>query len=140
MTFSPKVTKLVTRPVLKFEKEKPLHVRILAALYVGALPEVRAGSTRKPVAPTFVDVINLETQGQATLPIHPKLKALLTEKYPDNSYVGKCFSVTAKTRQTGVQFTPYWLAEIEDPNGPQQPAPEPEPENEKPTQLHRNRR
>lgn len=138
--FAPKVTKIVTRPVLKLEKEKPVNVRMLAALYVGSLPAKRAGSTREPVAPTFVDVEHLDdNNAAATLPIHPKLKKTLTDAYPDNSYVGKCFSITAKTRQQGRQFTPFHLVEIEDPKAPPAPVREPEQE-EKPTQLHRNRR
>lgn len=116
MTFVPTVKKLVTRPVLKFEKEKPFYVRLLAAMYTGAAPTPRSGSTRKPIAPTFIDVTNLDDKTEATLPIHPKLKAIFDAKYSGDSYVGKCFSVTAKTRQAGRQFAPYHLEEIEDPD------------------------
>lgn len=116
MTFSPKVKTLVTRPVLKFEKDKPFHVRILAALFYGTAPTPRPGSTRAPVRPGFVDVVNLETRSEATLPIHSKLFAIIDAKYPGGMYVGKCFSITANQRKAGVQFSPYSVVEIEDPD------------------------
>ncbi len=135
MTFAPTVKKLVTRPVLKFEKDKTLYVRILAAMYAGSPPKQRAGSTRTPVAPTFAAVITLDNKAESTLPIHPKLKDALTASYPDDSYVGKCFAITAKTRQAGVQFTPFHLAEIEDPDAA--PAPDSSAgEDSRPSTLH----
>lgn len=150
MSFSPKVTKVVTRPILKFENDKPLYVRILAAWYLGAMPVARPGSTRVPVAPTLVDVDNLDDSTGATLPIHPKLKATFIAAYPDNTYVGKCFMITKNTRRAGRQFTPYDLAQIEDPKAPpaaqadkpdkpDKPYEAPVSE-EKPTQLRSGRR
>jgi hypothetical protein len=148
MTFSPKVTKVVTRPILKFENDKPLYVRILAALFLGTPPVKRPGSTRDPVTPTFVNVDNLEDNAGVTLPIHPKLKEKLTIAYPNDSYVGKCFMITKNTRQLGKVFTPYHLAEIEDPKpAPSDVPPTESPEKipgspveEKPTQLHQRGR
>jgi len=122
MTLAPKVKKIVTRPVLRFEKEKPFYVRVLAAMYTGAMPKQRTGSSRAPVAPWFVDVTNLDDKSEATLPVHPKLKEALEKAYPDEAYVSKCFSITAKTRQRDKQFTPFHIAEIEDPDAEEKPA------------------
>jgi len=139
MSITPTVKKIVTRPVIKLEKEKPVFVRLSTAMYQGPLPKQRAGTLRAPVAPTFVDVINLDDGSDATLPIHAKLKEVFDRSYPHDAYVGKCFSITAKTRQAGRQFSPFYLAEIEDPNPIPATPPEPTPEPASPpAQLHRS--
>lgn len=115
MTFSPKVTKLVTRPILRFQKEIALHVRIVSSPYAGTPPTPRPGTLKTPVAPILVDVVNLDGNAEAALPVHPKLKATLDATYKDNSYVGKCFAITSKNRTPGVQYTMFQVAEIEDP-------------------------
>lgn len=117
-----KVKQVVTRPVLKLEKEKTLYVRITEAMFTGTAPAQRAGSTRTPVAPWLANVTVLPGKTDATLPVHPKLKALFDRAYPTDKYIGKCFAITAKNREAGRQFAPFFLAEIEDPDGEAAPA------------------
>jgi hypothetical protein len=113
--FEAKVVKTITRPILKFEKEKALYVRIVSAPFSGSPPPKRAGAAKEPVAPLLVDVATLPDEMLAALPVHSSLKNILDTQYPGNAYVGKCFSITSKTRQPGRQFVPYHVAEIEDP-------------------------
>jgi hypothetical protein len=118
MTFNPTVKKIITLPILKLENGKTIYVRFLVPIIVGMTPQKRAGAIKEPAAPLFGDVVVLDSGITARLPIHPKLNAILKTTYPNDAYVDKCFAITKQIREAGRQFTPFHVAEIDDPNAP----------------------
>jgi hypothetical protein len=109
--------KLLTRPVLKMEEGKQRAVLIEAAMFIGKDIKSRTEKPedKKKEPATIVNVTNLETGELAQIVVNAVMKSILTEEYPDDTYVGKCFLITKMGRQPGKQYNPFHIEEIEDP-------------------------
>jgi hypothetical protein len=99
------------RPVLKLEEGKTRHVRIESKMMAGRRRKRKdvSAETQNSDGPTIVNVINLEDNQLAQITLHAQVRDALNAEYPDDGYIGKCFSI-CKLR-TGH----FDLAEIEEP-------------------------
>lgn len=113
--FVPKRKKLLTRPVLKYVVDVANFVKIETAAHIGK--EMKAGADGKKKEPaTLCNVIDLKTGEPAQLILNAVVKSVLFEEYPNDAYVGKCFSITKQARVSGKTYDPFSIEEIEDPN------------------------
>jgi hypothetical protein len=127
--FQPKIKKLLTRPILKLEIGVARFVKIEAPMFVGKEIKKGRGSTDdKPKEPaTLVHVINLGAPdkdgnwvpdgSENQIVLNAVLKGHLTDDYPNDGYVGKCFMIQKMEKERGKQYNPFNIAEIEDPSG-----------------------
>lgn len=112
--FVPKRKKLLTRPVLKYVVDVANYVLIETAAHIGK--EMKPGADGKKKEPaTLCNVIDLKTGEPAQLILNAVVKSVLTEEYPGDSYVGKCFAITKQARVPGKSYDPFSIEEIEDP-------------------------
>jgi len=110
-----KTKKLLTRPVLKFIVDEPRYVKIESAIYLGKEMKVAPGEKKKEPA-HLADVIDLTNGELAQIIINAVPMSVLNESYPDNGYVGKCFSITRMSRQPGKDYDRFRVEEIEEPS------------------------
>lgn len=115
--FQPKRKKLLTLPLLKFEKDKPRYIKFTGPIYLGKDMKQKEGDKKKEPA-HLAEVIDLETGEQAQIIINAVPMSVLKENFPDNTYVGKCFAITRQTRKEGKAYDPFNVEEIEDPSAP----------------------
>lgn len=137
--FVPKVKKTLTRPVVHLEEGKPAYVKITLAMYVGKDMEAKRRGrpsdnpdAKKKEPATLAECVNLETGAEEVLICSTVVKSTLTETYPNDSYVNKCFSITKLAKQSGRDYFKYHILEIEDPTATDEPA----TDTKKPTPLH----
>lgn len=123
--FVPKRKKLLTRPVLKFVTDKARYVKIEGAIYIGKEMKQKDGDKKKEPA-HLADVIDLESGELAQIIVNAVPLSVLNENYPNDTYVGKCFSITRQSRQPGKQYDSFKVEEIEDPTPPKAETPAPE--------------
>lgn len=105
-----KVVKQVTRPLLKHPDNSTVYVRILSAIYQGK--EIK-GSKMAPAE--IVDVNDLTRPGsnvEFQYIVSAVLKGVLTEEYPNNSYVGKSFAIVAYPKEDGKRYRNFGIAEL----------------------------
>jgi hypothetical protein len=116
--FIPVTKKLLTRPVIKWVVDKTRYFKIENAMHIGKTIKPRKGDDpdKQKEPATVCNVIDLENGALAQLIVNAVLKSVLTEEYPNDAYVGKCFAVTKQSRQPGKQYDPFNIEEIEDPN------------------------
>jgi hypothetical protein len=112
--FTPKRKKLLTRPVLKLEQDKPVYVKIEIPMFIGKVIKKKDEEDDKEPA-TIINCIDLTSGEPVQIVANAVLKSVLREEYPEESYVGKCFSVTKQSRQPGKRYNPFHIEEIEDP-------------------------
>ena len=124
MVFVPKTKKLLTRPVLKLQQDKPEYVKIEGPMFVGKEIKPQKEDDKKNKPATIVNVINLQDGSEMQIVMNAVLKSVLTEEYPNETYVGKCFSITKQARSPGKSYNPFHIEEIEDP-ATQEEAPSP---------------
>ncbi len=109
-----KVKKILTRPLLKFAKDIPIHVLIEGKMYIGKEMRQKEGEKKKEPA-TLVDVVNLDTGEQCQVICSAVVKSVLNEEYSGDAYVGKAFRITKLGRAAGKSYDAYGVAEIEVP-------------------------
>ncbi len=121
MSFTPVRKKLLTRPVLKFEVDKPRYLLIESAIHIGKEIKSRTpvAADKKKEPPSLANVIDLTTGEPAQIILNAVLKSVLNEEYPTDSYVGLCFSITKQQRMPGKQYDPFKIEEIENPKAEQ---------------------
>ncbi len=109
--------KLLTRPILKMEQDKPRYVKVEQAMFIGKeIKDSRLKDDDKGKGPAMIlNCINLETGEQVQIVCNAVLKSVLAEEYPNDTYVGKCFMITKMGRQPGKQYNPFHIEEIEEP-------------------------
>lgn len=112
--FVPKRKKLLTRPVLKYVVDIANNVKIEEKMHIGKEMKAKEGEKMKEPA-TLFNVIDLNTGEPAQLICNAVVKSVLNESYPNDSYVGLCFSITKKARTPGKQYDPFMIEEIDDP-------------------------
>ena len=112
--FVAKRKKLLTRPVLKYVVDVANCVKIEDKAHIGK--EMKPGADGKKKEPaTLCNVIDLKTGEPAQIILNAVVKSVLMEEYPNDSYVGLCFSITKQARVVGKSYDPFSIEEIEDP-------------------------
>jgi len=116
--FTPVRKKLLTRPVFKWTVGKTLHCRIESAMHVGKEIKSRnATETDKKKEPaTLCNVTDLSSGELGQFIANTVIKSTLDENYPNDTYVGLCFSITKQARQEGKQYDKFSIEEIDDPD------------------------
>jgi hypothetical protein len=110
-----KKTKLLTRPTLKFLDGIPRYVRIETVMVVSKEIKSRTPNTNQNREPaTVCDVIDLTTGEEAQIVCAAIVKSTLMESYPNDSYVGKSFSITKMKKEENKNYNRYRIEEIED--------------------------
>lgn len=105
MSFTPKIKRAITTPILKLENNVPVYIKIQGEIFKGKGLDGRE-------APNMVRAINLCT-GELCEVILPTIAYNeLTDNYP--TVDGKCFAL-AKRALDGKKYNAVDLAEIEDP-------------------------
>ena len=116
-TFTFKVKKHVTLPLLKIMPEKPLYVKFDEAIVKakpqagGRVPAADSAAAKKE-PPELAHVIDLTTGEHVQIIIGAVLGAELRATYPNDSYVGKAFEIVQHKVQ-GKQYATYGITEIE---------------------------
>lgn len=106
--------KLLTVPVLKFKEGETRYVKITAAMHVGKPQKAKEGEKAKEPA-ILANCVNLEDGAVCQIIVSAMVKSVLTEEYPGDGYVGKCFAITKQGRNPGKQYNQFDIEEIEDP-------------------------
>jgi hypothetical protein len=116
MSASPfKVKKNLTKPLLKFVEGAPVYVKIEGAMFVGKeMKGKNAGTEPKKKEPaTLCDVTDLTTGEACQIILHAVVKSVLTDEYPNDSYVGKGFQITKMGKAPGKDYNRFDVQEIE---------------------------
>lgn len=113
--FVPKRKKLLTRPVLKYVVGTPNYVLIEEKMHIGKEMKKKSGEDKAKEPATLCNVIDLSTGEPAQIILNAVVKSVLTEEYPNDAYVGLCFSITKQARTPGKQYDPFNIEEIENP-------------------------
>lgn len=118
MAFEPKAKKLLTIPLLKLAVGVTAYVKVTAPMFIGKeIKSKRANANpaaaREPA--TLIDGINLETGEQCQVICSAVVKGVFEDNYPNDSYVGKCFSLLKLERAAGKEYNGFKVIEIEDP-------------------------
>jgi hypothetical protein len=110
MAYAPKVKKVLTLPMLKLVKDMPVYVKITEKFFIG-----KAIDDKKEPA-TIANVVCLDTKEGAQIIVPSVLKSTLTEAYPDDGYVGKCFMITKTSAagDAGKAYAKFSISELED--------------------------
>ncbi len=112
--FVPKRKKLLTKPLLKYSVGVAVCVLIETAMHIGK--DMKPGADGKKKEPaTLCDVIDLKTGEPCQLIMNAVVKSVLSEEYPNDAYVGKCFAITKQVRVQGKAYDPFSVEEIENP-------------------------
>jgi hypothetical protein len=117
-----KTKRLLTIPVLKFTEGQARYVKITAAMHVGKQQKAAEGEKAKEPA-TLANCVNLEDGAVCQIIVSSVVKSVLTEEYPGDGYVGKCFSITKRGRNPGKQYNQFDIEEIEEPGESEKAAP-----------------
>ena len=107
--------KLLTIPVLKFKEGETRYVKITEAMHVGKPQKAKEGEKAKEPA-VLANCINLEDGAICQIIVSAVVKSVLTEEYPNDGYVGKCFAITKQGRNPGKQYNQFDIEEVEDPD------------------------
>lgn len=110
--FTPKVKKLITLPLLKFQIDEPVYIKFLEPMFTGK--EIKgAGDKAKMEPATLANCVNLETGEECQIILATVLKSILTENYENDAYVGCGFQITKGKKASGKAYNPYAVAELE---------------------------
>ena len=118
MAFEPKVKKLVTIPMLKLVVNEPRYIKVTSPMFIGKeIKSRRAAATeeKKREPATLVNAVNLEDGSECQVICSAVVKGVFEDNYPDNTYVGKCFSLVKLERKEGKDYNGFKVSEIEDP-------------------------
>lgn len=112
----------LTLDVLKFVENETRHVKITGEIHLGKQEKKGKDDDGKPAREPahLAHCIDLETGNECQIIVAAVVLSVLSDEYPGNSYVGKCFAITKKDRVKGKQYFPYSVEEIEDPGKPVQ--------------------
>jgi hypothetical protein len=111
-----KRVKNLTLDVLKFVENETRYVKITGAIHIGKDQKAAKGDEDKKREPAHLaHCVNLEDGAECQIIVSAVVLSVLTDEYPNESYVGKCFAITKKSRQQGKQYFPYSVEEVEDP-------------------------
>lgn len=110
--FQFKRTKVVTVPLLKPALGVPFYVRADGEIYLGK--ELKATAGAKKMEPAhLMNCTNLETGELCQIIVPSVLLSIMTEEYPEKSYVGKSFEMTKLPKNSGKDYHGFTVNEIE---------------------------
>lgn len=114
-----KRVKNLTLDLLKFVENEPRNVKITGAIHLGKEQKAEGGDDKKKREPAHLaPCINLDDGSECQIIVAAVVLSVLTDEYPNEGYVGKCFSIVKKNRVEGKAYFPYGVEEIEDPTKP----------------------
>jgi hypothetical protein len=116
----------LTVDILKFVENEPRYVKITGPIHLGKPQKVEEGKAAKAPA-HLAPCINLDDGSECQIIVAAVVLSIMTDDYPNESYVGKCFAIVKKARAEGKAYFPYGVEEIEDPSKPAQIADAPKP-------------
>jgi hypothetical protein len=109
----------LTLDILKFVELEPRHVKITGPIHLGKDQKAAKGEEDKKREPAHLaPCINLDDGSECQIIVSAVVLSVLSDEYPNEAYVGKCFAITKKSRVPGKQYFPYGVEEIEDPSKP----------------------
>jgi hypothetical protein len=111
-----KRTKAVNVPVLKLHQDIPVIVEPVEAIYQGKALKSDQGAELKPALLMKVIDLGDEEQAEKEIVVASVLNSILTEKFPNDSYVGKRLEITKLTKVdkgAGKSYYTYSVYEIE---------------------------
>lgn len=119
-----KTKKLLTIPVLKLVVGEPRYVKVTGPMFIGKEIKSRnaAVGEKKRDPATLIDAVNLEDGSECRVICSAVVKGVFEDNYPDNGYVGKCFSLLKLERAAGKDYNGFKVVEIEDPSESAKPA------------------
>lgn len=117
--FQPQVLKQVSTNLLKLRAGASVYFRVTGKMEVAKALKRQSDSDRKE-PPTLLPIVNLETGEVQSVIVGSVLKDLLTDEYPKDAYVHKCFWLVVKDQKEskaggGRRYNTYDLKEIADP-------------------------
>ena len=109
--FVPKIKKLVTLPTLKLTTDIPTYVKVLEAIHTSRPSIDQRDGKEKTVE--LLNVVNLDTGESMQIVAGKVLCNVLTEEYPEHSYVDCGFQIKKGAKKgTGDKgYYPYSIAE-----------------------------
>lgn len=107
-----KITKRLTKPLLKFVVGQPRYVKIVSPIFLGKEMKAKEGDKKREPA-HLVEAINLETGEECQVITGAVVKSVLEESYPNQSYVGKGFAICKADKEAGKEYIRYTVDEIE---------------------------
>ena len=100
--FVPKVKKLVTLPTMKLTTDIPVNVKVLEAIHTSR-PSIDPRDGKEKTV-ELLNVVNLDTGESMQIVAGKVLCNVLTEEYPEHSYVDCGFQVKKGAKKgTGAQ-------------------------------------
>lgn len=115
--FVPKVKRILTLPLIKFEVGKPLYLKMLDKIYRAKPIKNPTAEDAKKEPPLLVNVVDRQTGEMGQIILGAVLANLLHEDYPDDGYVGKTFAIELtgqKRGRSGNNSNMYKVEELED--------------------------
>lgn len=118
--FKPVIVKRVTMPTLKLMPDVPAYVKITDPIFQAKEQKLKAGEKEKDrkKAPMLFNIINLETGEAMQLVAGAVVQSEITENYPKDSYVDRCFMIVKGKKKDltgGRGYFTYEISEIEEP-------------------------
>lgn len=109
-----KTKKNLTKSLIKFVEGVTVYVKIQGAMFIGKEMKGRASNTEAKKEPaTLCDVVNLETGEEQQIILHAVVKSVFADEYPNDSYIGKGFSLTKMGKEPGKTYNKFKVEEIE---------------------------
>jgi hypothetical protein len=105
-----RVTRNVTLPLSKWKNDQPKFLLIESPIFQGKQIAQKDGQPEEKPA-DLMNCVDLETGEQVQVIVGTVLKGTLQDEYPDNSYVGKYFSIT-QLRDPGKKYNTYSVQEL----------------------------
>lgn len=106
--------KQVTRTVLKQVEDTAIFVRFDGAIYQGEELKGQDKSGAPKMAPAHLaNVQDLQSNTGKLIIVNNVLGSELTRLYPNNSYVGKEFSIIMRPSPTGKRYKTFEIFELE---------------------------
>ena len=118
--FVPKLSRILTLPLLKMKEGEPIYVKFTGAVFVGKkiaediAAEAAGKQSKEP--PIMANVINLPTGELVQIMLGKVLHGILSDEYPADTYVGKGFVIelTEKKRgRSGGNYNTYKVADLD---------------------------
>jgi hypothetical protein len=108
-----KRTSALVLPVLRLLEESSTYVKIDGAMHVGSEQRAPKKGEQQMEPATVMPVTDLETGELGMVIVNTVLQGILSEKYPDDSYVGKSFEIIKHAKRDGKRYHNFSVFEIE---------------------------
>ena len=117
VTFKPVILKQLVLPILQTAVDVPVYVKFVEMIMSKEKIEKDSNGAEQKGEINIGHIIDLETGEEKHIVMGSVLLSTLTESYPSESYVGKCYQITKGAKRGGASrgYHPYLLAEIADP-------------------------